>query len=134
MPAAYQGSQFRVSGDPIINLSPPPGVSAEQQRGSLDLLGHREPSLPADHQLARDAVRREGLRLLAEDDTPADVRAAIGRTLARFDAVRSAISRLEQALGHDDAAAQAIGDVKLSAFRQARSLNPKLLWPHLTPA
>src|SRR6516162_5903143 len=38
MPAAYQGTQFRVSGDPIINLSPPPGTSAAQQRRSLDLL------------------------------------------------------------------------------------------------
>ncbi|HKI34508.1 MAG TPA: DUF1501 domain-containing protein [Gemmataceae bacterium] len=39
MPAAYQGTQFRVSGDPIINLSPPAGVGAEQQRAGLDLLG-----------------------------------------------------------------------------------------------
>src|SRR5579884_334376 len=38
MPAAYQGTQFRVSGDPIINLSPPPGVSEKQQRNQLDLL------------------------------------------------------------------------------------------------
>jgi hypothetical protein len=38
MPAAYQGTQFRVSGDPILNLTPPQGVSAAQQRKQLDLL------------------------------------------------------------------------------------------------
>jgi hypothetical protein len=39
MPAAYQGTQFRVQGDPILNLSPPKGVSEKQQRNQLDLLG-----------------------------------------------------------------------------------------------
>jgi hypothetical protein len=38
MPATYQGTQFRTSGDPILNLNPPPDVSAGQQRNSLDLL------------------------------------------------------------------------------------------------
>ncbi len=109
-------------------------TALDVQHLSLDLLAHSAPTLPRDHQLARDAVRREGFRLLAEDDTPADVRAAIGRALARFDATRAAIARLERALGSDDAALEAIGDVKLSAFRAARSLNPRLLWPHLTPA
>ena len=109
-------------------------TALDVQHLSLDLLAHRAPVLPRDHQLARDSVRREGLRLLAEDDTPADVRAAIGRTLARFDAARAAIARLERALGRDDAAAEAIGAVKLSAFRPARSFDPRLLKPHLTPA
>jgi uncharacterized membrane protein YccC len=104
------------------------------QHLSIDLLAHSEPALPREHQLARDAVRREGFRLIAEDDTPADVRAAIGRTLARFDASRASITRLEQALGRDDAAAEAIGAVKLSAFRPTRSFDPRLLAAHLTPA
>jgi hypothetical protein len=38
MPATYQGSPFRTSGDPILNLRPPKGISAEQQRNQLDLL------------------------------------------------------------------------------------------------
>jgi hypothetical protein len=38
MPAAYQGTQLRVSGDPILHLSPPRGVTAAQQRNQLDLL------------------------------------------------------------------------------------------------
>jgi hypothetical protein len=38
MPATYQGTLFRTSGDPILNLLPPDGVSAAQQRNQLDLL------------------------------------------------------------------------------------------------
>jgi hypothetical protein len=39
MPAAYQGTQFRTTGDPILNLTPPAGRSPQQQRNELDLLG-----------------------------------------------------------------------------------------------
>jgi hypothetical protein len=39
MPATYQGTQFRTSGDPILNLRPPQGTTALQQRNELDLLG-----------------------------------------------------------------------------------------------
>ena len=38
MPATYQGTQFRTSGDPILNLRPPQGISRKQQRNQLDLL------------------------------------------------------------------------------------------------
>jgi Protein of unknown function (DUF1501) len=38
MPATYHGTQFRTSGDPILNLRPPQGVSTKQQRNQLDLL------------------------------------------------------------------------------------------------
>ena len=38
IPAAYQGTLFRSTGDPIVDLKPPAGVSAEQQRARLDLL------------------------------------------------------------------------------------------------
>jgi hypothetical protein len=38
MPASYQGTQLRVSGDPILNLNPPAGTSALEQRRQLDLL------------------------------------------------------------------------------------------------
>ncbi len=104
------------------------------QHLSLDMLGSQAPALPKDHQLARDAMRREGFRLVADDDTPADVRAAVLRTLTRFDASRAAISRLEHALGDAEAAEAAIGHVTLSAFRPMRSFNLRLLRPHLTPA
>jgi hypothetical protein len=39
MPASFQGTQFRVSGAPILHLTPPPGVSPSQERNQLDLLG-----------------------------------------------------------------------------------------------
>jgi hypothetical protein len=38
MPAAYQGTQFRTSGDPILYLQPPAGITRAQQRQQLDLL------------------------------------------------------------------------------------------------
>jgi len=38
IPAAYQGTLFRSTGDPIVDLKPPSGVSPEQQRARLDLL------------------------------------------------------------------------------------------------
>ena len=38
MPAAFQGTQFRSTGDPIVDLRPPREVSRERQRKWLDLL------------------------------------------------------------------------------------------------
>jgi hypothetical protein len=38
MPASYQGTVFRPAGSPIMDLTPPAGISAEQQRARLDLL------------------------------------------------------------------------------------------------
>ena len=38
MPAAYQGTLFRSTGDPIVDLKPPAGMTAEDQRARLDAL------------------------------------------------------------------------------------------------
>ncbi len=38
MPAAYQGTQFRSTGDPIVDLRPPKEISRTRQRKWLDLL------------------------------------------------------------------------------------------------
>jgi hypothetical protein len=38
LPAAYQGTVFRASGDPILDLVPPAGFAPEQQRARLDHL------------------------------------------------------------------------------------------------
>jgi hypothetical protein len=56
MPAGFQGTQFRTSGDPIIDLSPRGGVTRAQQRQQLDLLSelgemHRR-QLPHDTELS----------------------------------------------------------------------------------
>jgi len=39
MPAAYQGTQFRSIGDPIVDLQPPKDMAGGRQRRWLDLLG-----------------------------------------------------------------------------------------------
>src|SRR5262249_21633148 len=49
MPAAFQGTQFRTSGDPVLNLSPPAGMSREQQRNELDLLAQLNQKHGAAH-------------------------------------------------------------------------------------
>jgi hypothetical protein len=38
LPAHYQGTAFRSSGSPILDLNPPAGVTCAQQRDNLDLL------------------------------------------------------------------------------------------------
>jgi hypothetical protein len=38
LPASYQGTLFRATGDPIVDLRPPSSVNPEQQRARLDLL------------------------------------------------------------------------------------------------
>jgi hypothetical protein len=38
MPAAYQGTLFRASGDPIVDLKPPVGLTPARQRARLDVL------------------------------------------------------------------------------------------------
>jgi hypothetical protein len=38
LPAHYQGTALRPSGSPLLDLTPPPGVTRDQQRQNLDLL------------------------------------------------------------------------------------------------
>ncbi|MBI4903502.1 MAG: DUF1501 domain-containing protein [Acidobacteria bacterium] len=45
MPAAYQGTQFRSTGDPIVDLKPASDMTPDRQRRWLDLLG----KLNAEH-------------------------------------------------------------------------------------
>jgi hypothetical protein len=56
MPAAYQGTQLRTSGDPLIDLSPPAGVTPAQRRNQLDLLARlaelHENALPRQSEFA----------------------------------------------------------------------------------
>ncbi len=50
LPAEFQGTPLRPEGSPILDLSPPKGVSRERQRKNLDLLG----SLNQKHLASRD--------------------------------------------------------------------------------
>src|SRR5207248_1774842 len=78
MPAAHQGTQFRVSGDPIINLSPPAGIGAGQQRESLDLLGrlnemHRQATPENSELAARTASYELAFRMQASAPEAVDL-------------------------------------------------------------
>src|SRR5437764_11437691 len=69
LPTTYQGTLFRSQGNPILNLKPPGGVAAEDQRAQLDLLaelngrhlrGHEgEPDLSARIQSFELAYRMQ---------------------------------------------------------------------------
>jgi hypothetical protein len=56
MPAAYQGTPFRATGDPIVDLKPPKEMTPERQRRWLDLLAqYNEKNLqknPHDYELS----------------------------------------------------------------------------------
>lgn len=49
MPATYQGTVFRASGTPILDLAPGAGVTPEEQRTSLDLLAKLNQEHAAAH-------------------------------------------------------------------------------------
>ena len=55
MPATYQGTQFRTSGDPVLFVQPPSGVTAAQQSQQLELLRKlhemRGPAAPDNPEL-----------------------------------------------------------------------------------
>lgn len=60
MPAAYQGTVLRAAGDPILDLTPPEGMTPEMQRDMLDSLdrlneGHRKPRADNSNLAARIA-------------------------------------------------------------------------------
>jgi hypothetical protein len=56
LPPAYQGTPFRSTGDPIVDLKPPKHISADQQQARLDMLARlNEQHLrahPGDEELA----------------------------------------------------------------------------------
>lgn len=78
MPATYQGTVFRASGTPILDLSPGAGVSVEEQRASLDLLGklndeHMRAN-PGDSDLeARIAAYELGYRMQSNAPEVVDI-------------------------------------------------------------
>jgi hypothetical protein len=59
MPAAYQGTLFRSTGSPLLDLATPAGVSPRTQRRALDLLH----SLNAEHQKLHPAESELAARI-----------------------------------------------------------------------
>ena len=55
LPATFQGTQFRNTGAPILDLNPPESIGKQQQRGRLDLLQtlnrHFDADKPEDSEL-----------------------------------------------------------------------------------
>jgi hypothetical protein len=89
MPAAYQGTQFRTSGDPLIDLSPPAGVSAAQRRQQLDLLARladiHEAGLPHQSELAARLASYElAFRMQAHAPEAVDLAQETAQTIARY--------------------------------------------------
>ena len=97
---------------------------------SLELLRTGTPTLPPDHQLASDALRREAARLEGDDVLSPTAREAIGAATARLVQALGHIRRLEAALSNDGAALAAIGDVDLAAFIPKRAYSLSLLGGH----
>ena len=65
MPATYQGTLFRASGTPILDLSPGEGISAAEQRSSLDLLAKMNEEHLHDHPGDSELEARIGAYELA---------------------------------------------------------------------
>ncbi len=99
---------------------------------SLELLRTDKPKLPPDHHLAIDALKREELRLEADEATNPKARAALDAATRRLILALGHIRRLEMTLSYDETARAMIGDVKLAAFIPRRSYAPSALAPHFS--
>ncbi len=99
---------------------------------SLELLATGHPTLPPDHQLAIDALKREAAQVEAKSMDP-QARAALDAATWRLVLSLGHVRRLEQSLSNDATARAAIGDVDLAAFIPKRNYGPSALAPHLSP-
>lgn len=89
MPATYQGTQFRTSGEPLIDLALPAGVSPMQRRQQLDLLQRlddiRRAGLPNPHELdARLASYELSYRMQAHAPDAVDLSQETADTHRRY--------------------------------------------------
>jgi hypothetical protein len=78
MPATYQGTRFRDGSSPILNLQPPAGVDATQQRRKLELINalnehHRRPRADDTDLAARIAAYELAFRMQALAPEAVDV-------------------------------------------------------------
>jgi uncharacterized membrane protein YccC len=105
--------------------------SLDLEHLSLELLATGHPTLPPDHYLAIDALRREAARVEAGAMDPA-ARAALDAATWRLVLSLSHVRRLEQSLSNDATARTAIGDVNLAAFIPKRSYGLGALMAHFS--
>ncbi len=85
LPGVYTGVRFRNQGDPILNVSSPPGADAQLQRDSLDLIGslnQRRLALDGDPEIAtRIAAYEMAFRLQTSAPDLMDLRGESKATL-----------------------------------------------------
>jgi hypothetical protein len=89
MPAAFQGTLFRSTGTPILDLKPADGVSAAQQRADLDLLAQMNAehlnTRPGDSDLeARIASYELAYRMQAKAPETVDISGETEETKALY--------------------------------------------------
>ena len=80
LPTTYQGVPFRTGGDPILNLSSPPGVTPDRQRQVLDAVKELNECPPRRH---RRSGNRHAHRLLRDGLPDADQRPGADRPRAK---------------------------------------------------
>ena len=88
---------------------------------SLEILATSRPTLPPDHQLAIDALRREAAAGRGRSAVGPAARAALSAATAVSSRALGHIRRLEKALSDDKTAEAAIGGVDLRAFLPKRA-------------
>jgi hypothetical protein len=85
LPGVYTGVRFRNQGDPILNVSSPPGADTQLQRDSLDLIGslnQRRLTLDGDPEIAtRIAAYEMAFRLQTSAPDLMDLRGESKATL-----------------------------------------------------
>jgi len=65
LPAHYQATPLRPKGSPILDLSPPPGITREHQRANLDLLAELNAVHQAEHEQHQELAARTNAYELA---------------------------------------------------------------------
>jgi len=91
-----------------------------------------KPKLPPDHHLAIDALKREAVRLEADDAMNPKARAALDAATRRLILALGHVRRLEMTLSNDETARAVIGDVNLAAFIPRRSYALSALATHFS--
>ena len=89
LPASYQGTIFRSSGSPILNLKPPEGLSRQQQRQELDVMKwlneqHREERPDATELEARINAYELAFRMQAEAPEVVDLAGESPQTMKMY--------------------------------------------------
>ena len=90
LPSAYQGVPFRSTGDPVVSLGSPPGVTPARQRDTLDLLGDlnrlRQDETKDPETLSRIASYEMAFRMQSSAPDLIDLSKETKETLALYGA------------------------------------------------